>query len=384
MRERTSFGWLITALFWFVCLLLLATSCKEETKSALSEAEYERIAATREVPDPEVLVVGSDTITCEYVMTSPVQRGGTIVSLAKHLEPMARTSSLEEFKRWAKPQFEKGVIDRISNTLLYQAAKRDAGEKIDVMLEKAAEKEMRVFVQRHGGDDAKAEEALGRMGMDRKSFMEYVRRSLLTEKFLDSKSVDNRPVTHSELLNAYDQMKDGSFMTPGMVQLRLIDIHAAKLETADPNQDGMSRARELAKELIGRIRTGEDFGELAKEYSHGHRAEFGGLWTPRDPDSLAPPYDVLAANAEKMQAGQIAAPIEFAGHVFIMRLEEKRPKSYEPLAKVQQQVEQKVIADRSEEALDKIEAKIMQQAMLVDTGQFVESCLDKIHKMHNP
>ncbi|UCG56290.1 MAG: peptidylprolyl isomerase [Phycisphaerales bacterium] len=383
MREGTSFRRLKVVLAGCVSLSLLVTGCKEDVKSTLSEAEYERIAAGRETVAPDVLLVGGDTITWKDVITSPVERDGTMVTLAKHLEPVARTSTLEEFKRWARPQLEQGLMDRISNTLLYQAAKRDAGEKVDQVLEKAAQKEMRVFIQSFEGDEAKAEEALRQMGMDRKTFMEYKKRVMLTQTFVASKFPDSRPITHSELLNAYDQMKAESFLIPAMVRFRLIDIDAAKLEIADPNKDGMSQARELAKRLITRIEAGEDFAELARQYSHGHRREFDGLWNARDPDSLAQPYDVLAANAEKMQAGQIAGPIEVAGHVFIMKLEDKRPKGYEPLDKVQQQVEQRIFTERRKEAFDKLNAKIMQQATLRDTGQFVEFCLEKIHKMYN-
>ena len=109
-------------------------------------------------------------------------------------------------------------------------------------------------------------------------------------------------------------------------------IEPAKLDITDPNQDRREEARRLAGELVGRIKAGEDFGTLAQKYSHGLGWEIGKLWQP---GSLASPYDVLAAEAEKIEPGQIAGPIETAEHIFIMKLEEKQSASFEPFEKVQ-------------------------------------------------
>jgi len=86
----------------------------------------------------------------------------------------------------------------------------------------------------------------------------------------------------------------------------------------------------LAGELLGRIDNGEGFGALAGQYSHGHRRLFGGLWKPVQPESLAEPYDILAAEAEKIEPGRTTGPIEAANgeHIFIMKLEDKQSQNF--------------------------------------------------------
>jgi hypothetical protein len=218
------------------------------------------------------------------------------------------------------------------------------------------------------------------MGMNRESFKEGKKKSLLIEYYVGSMLPDNRPITYGELTKAYDQMKKDVFLQPAALTFRLIDIEVAKVDVTEPNQDRLTKSRELANQLLKRIQAGEDFGELAKQYSHDYRREFGGLWRPKNPSSLAKPYDVLATEAEKMELGQVAGPIEAQGHIFIMKLEEKRPETYEPLEAVQELVKEKIIIDRRRQAIEQLNAKVMQQAAVIQTDRFIDFCLEEIYR----
>ena len=193
----------------------------------------------------------------------------------------------------------------------------------------------------------------------------------------------NRPITHSELLDDYDQMKDESFFQSGLVQFRLIDIQIVKVKLSDPNENPIDKAEALAQELLERIKAGADFGALAKEYSHGYRSAFGGLWKPRDPEAIARPYDVLVERAEDMEPGGVAGPIKTLEHIFIMKLEQKQKKGYRPLREVQDVVAQHIVIDRRREALTRLDAEVAQQASLADTDRFVDYCLEEFYRKAN-
>jgi parvulin-like peptidyl-prolyl isomerase len=157
-----------------------------------------------------------------------------------------------------------------------------------------------------------------------------------------------------------------------------------KLEAADPNER-WRLAEKAADELLARIKAGEDFAELAKtsEYSHGHMREFGGLWKPVKPDSLAPPYDVLAKAAQNTEPNQVAELIKTPEHIFIMKLEQKQLAGYEPFEYVQGYVRQAVLFDRQNELLEKLNAIVQQQADLGQTDEFIDYCLEQIHQICN-
>jgi len=361
--------------FLIASTFLLVWGCGSKTNPALPEADIERDPPFQRqaLPGPSggfVLAVGGETISGEEIITATM----------KHFKDFAQRSSFEQFARQARGVLEQLIMTRVSDILLYSQAKREAGKDVDERLDKLADAEVRRFIVSFDGDYAKAEEALKKMGVDWAGFKKLQKKMILSQSYVSSQLPENRPITYSELMDNYNSMK-GEFPTaPAMLIFRLIDIEVAKVGVADPNESRLVRARELADGLVERIKSGEDFGELAKEYSHGYRRAFGGLWKPVQPGSLAVPYDVLADEAEKIEQGQIAGPIEAEGHIFIMKLEEKRPRSVEPFEKVQSQIEAKIIFERRKKAADEFSAKLVQQAKLANKDEFIDFCVEEIYR----
>ena len=365
--------------FLVMLALLPADGCISRARPKFTEEELASIPFAQREGLPEcsgglVLRVKGETIASDEIITEP---------LLEHFRPFAQDSDFQQFKERAKPQLEQILASKVSDILIYQQAKKDAGEQIEEALEKAAEAEVRKFIVSFEGDYARAEQAIRQMGMDWAGFKEYQKKMILTQHYIASQLPENRPVTYSELMEQYQKMKDKFFVVPARLEFRLIDIEAAKLEVSDPNQTRQQLAKDLSNELVERIRAGEDFGELAKQYSHGHRRAFGGLWKPVQPESLAEPYDALAGEAEKIEPGQIAGPIETGGHIFIMKLEEKQQARFEPFETVQKQVKARILFERRRAAIDELGAKFMQQAALNSQDDFIHFCLEKIYRMSN-
>jgi len=363
--------------FLLVSVVLLIAGCgggkkPKFTKEELAKMPFPQRSGLPEASGGLVLAVGGETITSDEIA----------MPLIEHFGPAARGSSFEKFEEQARPQLEQILVSRVSNILLYNQAKRDTGVDEEA-LEKAAEQEVRRFISSFGGDYAKAEEALKEMGMDWASFKEYQQKMMLSQHYIQSKMPEQGPITYSELMDYYNRMREKFFTRPATLKFQLIDIQIAKLELSDPNENRRQQAKKLADELLERLQAGEDFGELALAYSHGHRASFGGFWKPVQPESLAEPYDILAAEAEKIEQGQIAGPIEAGEHIFIMKLEEKQSKGFEPFEKVQSQIEARIIFDRRKKALDEVSAELASQVAVGQRSEFIDFCLQKIYKMSN-
>ena len=317
-----------------------------------------------------VLAVAGETITNDEIIMAAIEQ----------LRPIAQSSNFERFKQQAEPQLKEMITARVLNILLYQQAKKNTGEGIDQALERPAEAEIRKFILDFGGDYAKAEQALKQQGMDWASFKEYQKKMILTEYYLASQLPKVGPITYNELLAFYNQMKDEFFVIPAAIKFQLIDIEPAKLQIADPNQDQLEQARELANKLLREAKAGKGFPELAKEHAG---VSFAAHSKPVQPESLR--YEILADEAEKLEPGDIAGPIETAQqeHIFIMKLEEKHPKSYQPFEKVQRQVRAKIVSDRQKQAYEKILTKFRRQAENELNDEFIEFCLQKIYQMSN-
>jgi len=305
-----------------------------------------------------------------------------VIKPIEYFKPIAQSNNLEQFKKLTRRQLEEILMAKISNLLLYQYAKRQAGANADEGLEKAAENELRKFILRFGGDQAKADEALQKMGLDRNSFKEHQKRFILVQSYLSSKLPYDRPITHHELIDCYNEMKGEFFARAAMIKFQLIDIEPAELKTANLNTNSQQFARDLSQKFLARIKKNEDLSTIAEEYIG---VSFIDHSDGVQPENLGRPYDILVAEAEKIQPGDVTEPIEAPDqqHIFIMKLVEKQSADYEPFEKVQRQVEQKILLDRQNEVFNRLNDILMQQAKLGDTDEFIDFCLEKIYRMSN-
>ena len=69
--------------------------------------------------------------------------------------------------------------------------------------------------------------------------------------------------------------------------------------------------------------------------------------------------------------------------LILTKLEEKKLAGYEPFEKVQEQVRDKIVFDRWNEAVNRVNATLLQQAELSRTDEFIDFCLEKIYQMRN-
>lgn len=353
-------------------VLLLCIGCGKDDGPKYTEEELAQIPQPirQGLPQPSggfVLAVGQDTITSDDISSVLMQR----------LTPLAQQSSYNEFVNQAMPVVAMAMRDKVVDILLYQQARAAAPEEIDEQLEKAVESEMRRFIVSFGGDYAKAEEFLKNYyGMGWKEFREHQRRMILSSSYLQGKLEEKKPVTYSQIRQYYDQHQDLYKKDP-TITIRLIDIDTGSLST-EPNA-----AEKLADEIMKKLQDGEDFAELAKQYSNGYRASTGGLWQPVNPASLAEPYDVLAGKAEKMQVGEIAGPIQKQGHIFIIKLEDKDTGTVAPFETVQSEIEQIILLERRRKSFDEVMNKVMEEAAISGLDEFALFCLQEIYQKAN-
>jgi hypothetical protein len=353
--------------------LLLSGSCSDHEKPRFTAEQLETIPppVTEGLPEASggfVLAVGGRTLTADEVVTP----------LLEHLKPLAENSDFETFRRHAAGQVDDFVVAKISGILLYDLAARQAGD-FEEALDKAVEAETRKFVDSFGGDYAKAEEALEQAGMDWTGFRQHQRRAILSQSYLASK-MPSESVSYRQLVDYYEANKDDLFSEEPSITFRLIDMRPQNAEAASPPGGG-GPAGPTAAGIMDRISRGEDFAELAGKYSSGPRRNSGGLWKAINPENLAAPYDALAEAAGIIEPGQVAGPMEREGHIFIMKLEEKHPRRFEPFDSVQRQIEARINLERRREAMDRISGELAEQAGIVNKGAFVDFCLGRIYAL---
>jgi len=365
--------------------LVLSGGCENDAQvtGRFTEEEMARIPLSRrtDLPEPSgglALSVKSETITVNQIVPPVIKA----INLPAGIDR-------DSFRLRTRPVVREAVISKITDMLLYHEARKKAPENIDEQLETAVENEVNKLLASYGNDYALAQEALAEQGMNWQQYREFQKKLLLTRSYYASESLmKDTPITHSDMLDYYQAMQRDDFEFKGLLRkedvkwdgfflFRLIDIRFDKVEVA-PGGTPRAAVLQKADELIKKIKQGEDFGELAMAHSHGHRAKMGGLWTKvSEGSSLNRPYDVLIPLAEKMEPGEVAGPVESGGHVFIMKLEEKKKGGVAPFQELQARIELDIQLARRKSRFDKLIARLMSQANITGLDRFIDVCVEK-------
>jgi parvulin-like peptidyl-prolyl isomerase len=175
------------------------------------------------------------------------------------------------------------VLDTICNQLLAcQAAEQENVAITDRELTQAVDEELKpltaYLAQRLGRDPSSAEvdnELQSQTGMTRTGFKEQIRRSILTNKYLQFKKQALfqavKPPTDAEIQSLYNQVKDktileGGFVRPDAVRIKMIWVPI----TAQTNK---AAALEKANQLIRQI--GGDPGKFDEAAADSRSANSG-------------------------------------------------------------------------------------------------------------
>ena len=112
----------------------------------------------------------------------------------------------------------------------------------------------------------------------------------------------------------------------------------------DANEKTVQETRRKALEISDKARSGQDFAELARNFSEGPSAAEGGyLGTLKKDDTVKP----FAEKAFSMEAGEISEPVRTRFGFHIIKVEDRRQASAKPLEAVKKQIRDKLALQKA-------------------------------------
>jgi peptidyl-prolyl cis-trans isomerase C len=188
-----------------------------------------------------------------------------------------------------------------------------------------------------------ADELLFR-GLDPQSFKSELRVQETVNALLSQESAKVSPLTDEEALALFN-LQPERFAHPERVRVRHILVRV--LPTASPSQRQEQRAR--AEGLQKRALRGENFGDLARQYSNDQatRGKGGALpeiWRGQ----LGGAFEEAAF---ALKPGQVSGVVESPSGFHIIKLEEKLPAEPASFARDKEAVKQQLAQDRRQAAL---------------------------------
>jgi peptidyl-prolyl cis-trans isomerase SurA len=186
------------------------------------------------------------------------------------------------------------------------------------------------------------EEAVSKQGLNWEDFKNNIRSGLLTKKVIGSEVGSHISVPKDEIQKYYDGHKQ-EFMRPEQVALRSIEVNTTGKDATE-----VADLKKKAETARKRILDGEDFGEIAKRYSDGATAKQGGYLGQYKRGELS---KELEDTVFKMNRNDLTEVMETKQGFLIMQVLEHYDEGEQSLAKVENEIQNKLYEERMEPAL---------------------------------
>ena len=186
------------------------------------------------------------------------------------------------------------------------------------------------------------------------SYRQHVERMLAAKKYLDDIRMSAATVSDEEL-ETYYRDNEIRLTLPEQVRVRHI------LLTWKPmgKQDDRAAIREQMTPILERARAGEDFAELAREYSDDSAtAGNGGDTGLFQRGQMVPAFESVAF---ELQPGEISDPVETPFGVHILRLEEHKEARLLPLEEIREQLREHIREEKMEAAVKQETERLRQE-----------------------
>jgi peptidyl-prolyl cis-trans isomerase SurA len=178
--------------------------------------------------------------------------------------------------------------------------------------------------------DAQLEEILQSRGLTTEAHREQISRSLLLSKLVNFEVQSRLVITEAELQEAYKKQQE-RFRVAGELTVSHILFLVPEQATAEEE----AKAKQKAEAVLQKIRAGEDFAQLANQYSEGPSAQNAGLLGTFRSGELLPGFEEAIA---PLKPGEISEPVRTQIGWHIIRLENVQEGNYKPLEAVREEL----------------------------------------------
>ena len=260
----------------------------------------------------------------------------TLYELEKKIGEMTGKTS-DDIKAQDEQQYieiRREILEELINEKIAQAKIQELGLKItegeiDSYIENI--KTANQFTQEEFMDQLKTQ------GLTYERFREKVKEDLERSQLIDYE-VKSKTIVREEQIIKYYQEHMEDYKTEGQVYLAGIFL----MQNATDNEEKSSELTKKVELILSRLKKGEDFGILAREFSQGPGAEEGGdlgaFKTSQIDKDLA---DIV----EKLPEGGISDPIKRESNIQIIKLIKRDEGQIQPFEEVRDKIYEKLYSE---------------------------------------
>lgn len=207
-------------------------------------------------------------------------------------------------------QFQQQVLERLIMAKLQLAAAERAGIRVEP---ETLQQAIASIAARNNISVEQLRQALANDGIPFEAYRDQLRRDILLSRLRNREILSRIQISDAEI-DAY-LAQEGAATSASREAVQLRHILVSVPENASADQRAAAEAK--ARQLMDRIKQGEDFATVAQDASDGRRADAGGDlgWIPVD---QVP--SLFAQAAQTLKRGELAGPLQSGSGFHIVQL----------------------------------------------------------------
>jgi len=186
------------------------------------------------------------------------------------------------------------------------------------------------------------------------SYREHLQRMIAASKYLDGIRAGAMTVSDEELETYY---RDNEYRLTLPEQVRVRHILMTWKPLGKP--DDRAALHEQMAAILEKARAGEDFAELAREYSDDSTAKDGGDVGFFHRGEMVPAFEAVAFS---LQPGEISEIVETPFGLHILLLEERKESRLLPLEEVRDQLREHIREEKLDAVVEAEKTRLREQA----------------------
>jgi len=247
---------------------------------------------------------------------------------------------------------KNSLRDLIDQSLLVQRAK-DMGVSVEPEVIKKLDA---IRTQNNFASMEELERAVSSQGMNWEDFKNNIRNTLLTQRVISSEVGSHITIGDEEVAKYYEAHK-AEFVRPEQVALREIEV-----STQGKKPEEIPDLKKKAETALKRVKDGEDFGEIAKRFSDGSTKSQGGFLGVYKRGELSKELEDVVF---KMKRNDLTDIMETKQGFLILQVLEHYDEGEQSLAKVKNEIMDKLYGERMEPAMREYLKTLREQSYVV-------------------
>ncbi len=194
---------------------------------------------------------------------------------------------------------------------------------------------------------------LEKEGITYEKFRRRLRDELGRRNLIDSEIVEKTVISEEKVMEYYESHKD-EFRKPGKA-------HIASIFLVPVSSEQSAELEKKGKEILAKLKKGEDFSDLAREFSNGPGAAEGGdlgeiTLTDVDPKILG----VI----NSLKDGEVSSLIDMGNRLQIIKLIKMTPTEWTPLEEVKANISELLYNKEMEERYNEYISKLKENSYI--------------------